>query len=103
MPSEGRYRRDYRGAIEGLLMTNHELDRNAFGCLGGVIGALLLLPGLCSVIFAGMSVFGWFISNPNAWAWPPIDPLGRTLLIIWAIGLILGALGIWLLIRTRRR
>ncbi len=47
-----------------------------------IIGAILLLPGLCAVFFARD-----MLTNPNV-------VLGG--LIVWAAGLILGALGVWL-------
>jgi hypothetical protein len=65
----------------------------------GVIGAFLLLPGLCSVFFVPMALFNLALYT---------SPQGESayfdwdLRIVWATGLILGALGAWLIIRARR-
>jgi len=53
-----------------------------------VAGLILLLPGLCAVIFGA-----------NELTWPSSDPV-VTLLVV--IGLALGALGIWLIWRAVR-
>jgi hypothetical protein len=64
-----------------------------------VIGVFLLLPGLCSVFFAPMALF-----NLSLYTSPQGESVGfdETLRIVWATGLILGALGVWLIIRARR-
>jgi hypothetical protein len=63
-------------------MTDHQPEREALGCLG-VIGAVLLLPGLCSVAFTPS-----LLLDPNV----KLGGLG-----VWAAGIILGALGVYLI------
>ena len=67
-------------------MTDQQPESDQSGCLlivAFAAGALLLLPGLCSVFFV-LSDLG-----------SPADLLGTW--PVWAAGLVLGALGVWLL------
>jgi hypothetical protein len=65
----------------------HEPSPVALGCLG-VLGAILLLPGLCSVLFAPS-----LLLDPNI----KLGGLG-----VWAAGIILGALGAFLITKVIR-
>jgi hypothetical protein len=67
-------------------MTDSQPEPEGLGCLGavalGVIGALLLLPGLCSLL-STPAVF----SSPQGGESFNVTP-------VWALGLILGGLGV---------
>jgi hypothetical protein len=62
------------------------------GCLGAIAGAVLLLPGLCSLYFAPLASLerDWQARLP--WV-----------LYFWLPSLISVALGVWLIIRALRR
>jgi hypothetical protein len=77
-------------------MTDNQPEPEALGCLAalalGVVGALLLLPGLCSVFVTSEMLF----SSPTPGGSPNFgDSAGG--LLLWAGGLVLGALGVWLI------
>jgi hypothetical protein len=72
-------------------MTAHQPEPpSAFGCLGAIMGALLLLPGLCSALV-----------TLDALRTPQF--LGPQGLMLWSAGFMFGALGIYLIIRAFRR
>jgi hypothetical protein len=75
--------RDWR---QELRLTDSQPEPEGLGCLGavalGVIGALLLLPGLCSLL-STPAVF----DSPRGGESFKVAP-------IWALGLILGGLGV---------
>jgi hypothetical protein len=87
-------------------MTDHQPEPRRLGGLGatvlGVVGAILLLPGLCSVfitVFA-LSNARWLVDNMDLGAiWLKLLAL---LLALWAAGILLGAVGVWLITMTIR-
>lgn len=61
----------------------------------GVLGAILLLPGVCTLIFMSGAAFDWIRGYRN-------NDYFSLLVTIWAIGLAISALGLWLLRAVRR-
>jgi hypothetical protein len=74
-------------------MTDHQPEPRRLGCLGAavllVIGALLLLPGLCSALFA-VSAPWWVNTNTDARGF-------LILLALWTVGILIGAMGVRLI------
>ena len=58
-----------------------------------VIGAILLLPGLCTLLAIMASISTW---NPS-------DPHNQLVLTIWGVSLAISALGVFLIVRARKR
>jgi len=81
-------------------MTDDQTERGKSGCLGAVvllvIGVILLLPGLCVVLFAtdGLRNTPNLLSDPNVKA-------GQ--LIFLAALIVSGALGVWLIVMAIRK
>ncbi len=68
------------------------------GCgkiLMALIGAVLLVPGLCSVLYGAMTI-AYLPSRGNLSGLTEVLPF-------WLIGMLVGALGIWLIVRAFRR
>jgi len=92
-------------------MTDHQpepdrLESDQSGCLPpaglGCAGVILLLPGLCSVIFTPAVLSDLFSPrSPLARGGDQLDFGGAGL--IWVVGLILGVWGVWLLVLAVRR
>jgi hypothetical protein len=72
-------------------------DSGSRASLLGCLGAVMLLPGLCSVLFVPLS---WNLepeqqTHEALWR----DP---TVLTLWPLGLVIGAVGVVLTIANRR-
>jgi hypothetical protein len=60
----------------------------------GLLGAILLLPGVCSLGYMTATAFDWFRGYRSI-------SYFELLLAVWAISLAISALGLWLLRRVR--
>jgi hypothetical protein len=69
-------------------------EARAWGCLG-VLGIILLLPGLCSLVFA-------FLFGREMLVGGFAGALGSPEGILWVFGVIAGAAGVVALVRARR-
>ncbi len=60
-----------------------------------VIGSLMLLPGLCSILF----VIQMLENIERVW----LDPFTQMVMILWAVCFTISALGVALIVTARRR